>query len=325
MRIFPTSECMQKYEIFMDPVTGIPSAATTGNGTYLMIIPHNYNLMLYTQLFIKGDDVEDVVSERIRKYERTLDRTLPVFIGPKTKGSSNHDETKRMKQQIRKLIENGDEMSTLQARKAFAIYLEHVLKRLSYDGKHSHEECIIKFLQRIAVYMRQPFFIRNVAHNRIMSKERGAIVAKLLSDYLHLYNKDTESFQENFDRKGVIPPKLFDDFVTNANELDIENVLTLHTNITQTMPFLYNNYSPSAPAAPPIPSGAHGFLKSLPSMSPGSHVNHVWRTDLRKNEKPKVHTKKNEKVNKLSPIKKKVTLCSTNKLKDFDRSGWLYN
>lgn len=316
---------MQKYEMFLDSVTGIASTSS-GNGTYLMIIPHNYNQMLFNQLFIKNTDVEDIISERIQRYERTLDRTLPIFIGPKNSNSKSQDETKRMKQQIRKIIENGDELSTLQARRAFSLYLEFIHKRISVDGKHSHEEYIMKFLQRIAIYMRHPFFIRNVSHNRVMTKERGAIVAKLLSDYLHLYNKDTEAFVDNHDRKGIVPNKMFDDFLLHAQELDLENILALHTNITQTMPFLYNNFCPAAPAAPPIPNGSHGFLKSLPCMGPGSHVREIWRSDLGKQEKIKVHSKKNERLGKLSPIKKKVSLnSSTSKLKDFERSGWLFN
>lgn len=317
---------MQKYEMFLCSVTGIPAASSTaGNGTYLMIIPHNYNQMLFNQLFMKsGEDFHDGIDERIQKYERTLDRSLPIFIGPKNSNSKSQDDTKKLKQLIRKLIENGDELSTLQARRAFSLYLEFILKRISVDGKHTHEEYIMKFLQRIAVYMRHPFFIRNVTHNRIMMRERGAIVAKLLSDYIHLYNKDTEAFTDNHDRKGIIPHKLFDDFLSHAQELDIENILALHTNVTQTMPFLYNNFSPSAPAAPPIPSGSHGFLKSLPCMCPGSHVRDVWRSDLGKNEKTKVHNKKKEKIEKLSPIKKKVTLNSS-KVKDFERSSWLFN
>lgn len=332
VRVFPTADSMQKYGMFLDPVTGIPTAASTssGNGTYLMIIPHNYNQMLYSQLFSNGDDTGNTILDRIQKYERTLDRSLPIVIGPKSSSTKCQDETRKMKQQIRKLIENGDELSVLQARRAFGLYLEHILKRISVDGKHSHEEHVMKFLHRIAIYMRQPFFIRNVNHNRILTKERGAMVAKLLGDYLHLYNKDTDGYVDNFDRMGMIPIKLFDDFLSHAQELDIESVLTLHTNVTQQMPFLYNSCSPGIPAAPPIPVGAHGFLKSLPCMAPGSHIREVWRSDLGKNDKSqtKVHSKKTEKPGKLSPIKKKVTLYTNsgiNKLKDRDRSSWLYN
>jgi tubulin polyglutamylase TTLL5 len=253
-RIFPTIDSLQKYGMFLDPTTGIPTAASTsnGSGTYLMIIPHNYNQMLFSQLFATGDDNENNVEERIMKYERTLDRSLPIVIGPKS-SSKNQDETRKLKQQLRKLIENGDELSVLQARKAFSTFLELVLKRLSVDPKHSHEESVIKFLHRIAVYLRQPFFIRNVNHNKILTKERGAMVAKLLGDYLHLYNKETEAFSDSYDRLGMIPIKLFEDFLQHAQETDIESILTLHTNSTQQMPFLYGNNSSGVPTAPPIP------------------------------------------------------------------------
>ncbi|CAO1411784.1 unnamed protein product [Diamesa serratosioi] len=346
VRIFPTVDSMQKYGMFLDPITGIPTAASTssGSGTYLMIIPHNYNQMLFTQLFAAAsEEKENSILERIVKYERTLDRSFSIVIGSKSSSTKCQDETRKLKQQIRKHIENGDELSVLQARKTFGIYLEHVLRRLSVDGKHSHEEHIIKFLHRIAVYMRQPFFIRNVSHNRIMTKERGAMVAKLLGDYLHLYNKDTEGYVDNFDRIGMIPMKLFDEFISHAQELDLESVLTLHTNVTQQMPFLYNSFSPGIPAAPPIPVGAHGFLKSLPCMAPGSHIREVWRSDpsgLSRGEKSqtKVHSKVKvdkkvidggtvevpEKPCKLLPIKKKVPLSTNSKLKDRDRSGWLF-
>lgn len=329
VRIFPAVDSMQKYGMFMDPVTGIPTAASTtcGTSSYLMIIPHNYNQMLFTQLFGNGsDNLGDSILDRIQRYERTLDRSLPIVIGPKSSSSKHQDETKRIKMQIRKLIESGDELSTLQARRAFSLYLEHVLKRLSVDGKHSHEEYVMKFLHRIAIYMRQPFFIRNVTSNRILTKEKGAMAAKLLGDYLHLYNKDTEAFVDSFDRMGMVPTKLFDEFISHAQELDIESLLTLHTNITQTMPFLYNNYSPGIPAAPPIPVGPHGFLKALPCMAPGSHVREFWRSDGSKgeNKQTKVHNKKAEKPGKISPTKKKISY-STSKLKDRDRSSWLYN
>lgn len=285
LRIFPQVDSMQKYGSFLDTITGIPTAASSGSGTgtYLMIIPHNYNQMLYNQLFPNSiESVSNTIIDRIQKYERTLDRSLPIVIGPKNSVASKlNDDVKRIKLQIRKLIESGDELSVPQARKAFSCYLEHILKRLSVDPKHSHEEHIMKFLHRIAIYMRQPFFIRNVSHNKLMTKERGVMVAKLLGDYLHIYNKDTEVYVENcstIDRLGTIPSKLFDEFISHAQESDVESILTLHTNITQQMPFLYNNNSPHCPVAPPIPCGTHGFLKALPSMVRCTHNLHFrWK------------------------------------------------
>uniref|UniRef100_A0A182PRG6 Tubulin--tyrosine ligase-like protein 5 n=1 Tax=Anopheles epiroticus TaxID=199890 RepID=A0A182PRG6_9DIPT len=280
VRIFPTSDSMTRYGSLLDPITGIPTSAITSSssGTYLMIIPHNYNQMLHSQLFPPGSETENRIVHRIQKYERALESSLPITIGPKHAAPKCVDEAKRLRLQVRKLIENGHEMSILQARRAFGFYLEYILKRLSSEPKHSHEELIMKFLYRVGAHMKTPFFFRNFG-NKALGKDRGAMVAKQLGDYLHLYNKETESYVDVFDIVGMLPIKLFDDFLMQASEADLESVLTLHTNLTQQMPFLYSGCSTSVPPAPPIPVGAHGFLKALPSMAPGGANKELIRLD----------------------------------------------
>ncbi|XP_053680131.1 tubulin polyglutamylase TTLL5 [Anopheles nili] len=280
VRIFPTSDSMTRYGSLLDPITGIPTSAVTSSssGTYLMIIPHNYNQMLHSQLFPPGSETENRIVHRIQKYERALESSLPITIGPKHAAPKCLDEAKRLRLQVRKLIENGHEMSILQARRAFGYYLEYILKRLSSEPKHSHEELIMKFLYRVGAHMKTPFFFRNFG-NKALGKDRGAMVAKQLGDYLHLYNKETESYVDVFDIVGMLPIKLFDDFLVQASEADLESVLTLHTNLSQQMPFLYSGCSTSVPPAPPIPVGAHGFLKALPSMAPGGANKELIRLD----------------------------------------------
>lgn len=280
VRIFPTSDSMARYASILDPITGIPTSAITsaGNGTYLMVIPHNYNQMLHSQLFPAGSETENRIVHRIQKYERALESSLPITIGPKHTAPKCVDEAKRLRLQIRKLIENGHELSILQARRAFGLYLEYILKRLSSEPKHSHEELVMKFLYRVGAHMKTPFFFRNFG-NKALGKDRGAMVAKQLGDYLHLYNKETEAFVDTFDMVGMVPIKLFDEFLMQAGETDVESVLTLHTNLTQAMPFLYSGLSSSIPPAPPIPVGAHGFLKALPCMAPGGANKELIRLD----------------------------------------------
>ncbi|KAL9694062.1 hypothetical protein quinque_013347 [Culex quinquefasciatus] len=280
VRIFPTSDSMARYASILDPITGIPTSAITsaGSGTYLMVIPHNYNQMLHSQLFPAGSETENRIVHRIQKYERALESSLPITIGPKHTAPKCVDEAKRLRLQIRKLIENGHELSILQARRAFGLYLEYILKRLSSEPKHSHEELVMKFLYRVGAHMKTPFFFRNFG-NKALGKDRGAMVAKQLGDYLHLYNKETEAFVDTFDMVGMVPIKLFDEFLMQAGETDVESVLTLHTNLTQAMPFLYSGLSSSIPPAPPIPVGAHGFLKALPCMAPGGANKELIRLD----------------------------------------------
>lgn len=262
VRVFPTSDSYAKYGMFLDPVTGVPCASgTNGSGTYLMIIPHNYNLMIHQQMFPTASDNQmhntPSIIDRIDRYERALRSSAPISLGPKNSSNKCIDEARRLRLQLRKLIENGHELSILQARRAFGLYLEFILKRLSQEPKHHHEELILKFLYKAGLHMRQPFFIRNFSH-KVIGKDRGALVAKQLGDYLHIYNKDTEAYVDSFDRIGMVPIKIFDDFLSHANESDLENILTLHTNCTQQMPFLYSGCNANVPQAPPIPVGAHG-------------------------------------------------------------------
>lgn len=87
------------------------------------------------------------------------------------------------------------------------------------------------------------------------------------------------------------------EFLSQAQESDLEAVLTMHTNLNGTMPYLYNRFGVSIPATPPIPSGSYGFLKALPAMvqSPGGlrdyskcDTQHYNRTPERStNELPK--------------------------------------
>ncbi|KXJ80048.1 hypothetical protein RP20_CCG027008 [Aedes albopictus] len=340
VRIFPTSDSMTRYAAFMDPVTGIPTSAVTssGSGSYLMIIPHNYNQMLHSQLFPQGSDLENRIVHRIQKYERALESTLPITIGPKHTAPKCVDEAKRLRMQIRKLIENGHELSILQARRAFGLYLEYILKRLSSEPKHSHEELVMKFLYRVGAHMKTPFFFRNFG-NKALGKDRGAMVAKQLGDYLHLYNKETEAFVDTFDMVGMVPIKLFDDFLIQASEVDVESVLTLHTNLTQTMPFLYSGCSSSIPPAPPIPVGAHGFLKALPCMAPGGANKELIRLDPYYKSNSEARSSRtglttaagraelrNDRSMRLSPMKKKPpvgTMVKSSRERD-QRSNWLY-
>lgn len=270
VRIFPVGDSMQKYGHFLDPVTGIPisTVSVTGASTCSMILPHNYNQLLFGQLFPgKASKAckDGRLSDRMEQYERVLS-TNAVNLVSKSPVSKCVDEARRLRQQIRRLIESGNEMSQLQARRAFYQYLECVLRRLTQDPKSLHEKQILKFITRSSSSIKVPSFIKNPYSQKILSKDRSAMVAKLLGDYLEAYNRDTESYADDCDRFGIMPHKIFDDFLAQAQESDLESVLTLHTNYTQSVPFLYNRCSTGYQAPPPIPTGANGFLKTLPAM-----------------------------------------------------------
>lgn len=273
VRIFPTEDSMIRYGNFLDTTTGIPMSTPVlqGQTFHSMLVQHNYNQMLFHHLYgkhTKNSESKEANSfkERISQYERALENVTPILFEAKRIEPKCEEEAKRLRKQILKLIDNGSELTQLQARQTFGLYLESILRRLTKDPKDCHEKIILKFLNRVGGSVKAPMFFRNPQNIREVSKARSAMVAKLLGDFLEQYNRDTEAYVDSFDHIGMIPSELFVEFLSQAQEADLEAVLTLNTSLTGTMPFLYNRCGISVPPTPPIPSGVHGFLKALPSM-----------------------------------------------------------
>lgn len=277
VRIFPTVNSILKYGAFLDPATGIPTSTPppAGSQACSMIIPRNYNQMLHSQLFGQEHiSTETGITERISKYERTLEFDHPIANGGadgKFHGQKSADEARRLRKQISRLIENGSEMSQLQARKTFQTYLEFILRRLSVEPKLCHEKLILKFLQRSGISFKLPQFIKNPLNHKIASKDRSALILKMLSDYIENYLRDTETMQEQMaaaNRFGHVPQKMFMEFISSASEHDLELILTIHTNATQHLPFLHDRCTATnVPQPRPIPVGGDEFLKALPNMA----------------------------------------------------------
>lgn len=283
VRIFPSDNSMQKYGLYLDPLTGVPISTTSllGTSSCGMIIPHNYNQMLFAQLYSTKSRtcVIGKLSDRMKQYERTLDTDPIMNLASPTMDKKCGDEAHRLRKEIRNLIENGNEMSQLQARRAFLQYMECVLRRLIQEPKTQHEKLILKFITRSSVSIKTPNFIKNAYSQNIIGKDRSAMISKLLADYLEAYYKDTDVYVDTYQRFGMIPIQTFDNFLSHAQEADLESILTLHTNLTQKLPFLYNRVSPGQPSVPPIPTGSYGFLKALPSMAPNVFNKELARID----------------------------------------------
>ncbi|XP_075151379.1 tubulin tyrosine ligase-like 5 [Haematobia irritans] len=273
VRIFPTEDGMSRYGNFLDSATGIPMSTPVLQGQTFQtpLMQHNYNQLLYQQLYggtkqgcssREGNSFE----ERMGQYERVLETSAAISFDTKRVEPKCEEEGKRLRKQVLKMISNGSELTQLQARQSFSTYLEAILRRLVLEPKDSHEKIILKFLNRVGGAVKAPVYFRNPQNFGVVSKARSAMVAKLLGDFLEQYNRDTEAYVDSFDHIAMIPTSVFMDFLSHAQEADLEAVLGLHTSLTGTMPFLYNRCGLSVPSTPPIPSGLHGFLKALPAM-----------------------------------------------------------
>lgn len=236
--------------------------------------------MLHTQLYGgNGRRKEGNIGARMAQYERTLSNTHSEFVY-RSSPPKCMDEARRLRKHIRRLMEAGNELTTLQARRAFVQYLECILRRLSNEPKSLHEKLILKFITRADLNIKMPAFMKYPYGAKVEAKDRSAMVAKLLGDYVEAFNRDTEGLVDNYDYYGMIPMPAFDDFMAQAQEADLESVLALHVNRTQNLTFLFSRGSGgSAPPAPPIPTGANGFLKALPSMAPNIVTRDMVRID----------------------------------------------
>lgn len=267
VRIFPVEESFQRYSQFMDSSTGVPASIV--NSTTAPTQPtHNFNLVLHSQLFAAKPG-EGSVGERMVQYGRPLELGN-LDLAFRSSPPKCTDKAQQLRKQLRVAMEGGSELTLLQARKMFALYLEHILKRLSQEPRNQHEKTILKFITRSDLSIKIPCFMKSPNSVKIPAKDRSAIVAKLLGDYLEAFNRETDVCVDNYEYYGLIASQLIDEFVGQAQEADLASILALHVNLTQNLSFLYNRSTGSmnAPVPPPIAPGTNGFLKALPNMTP---------------------------------------------------------
>ncbi|KAF2881607.1 hypothetical protein ILUMI_24550 [Ignelater luminosus] len=258
VRIFPTIDSWAKYWQYLDPITGIP---TTGapTSTYNLVVPHNFNQMLFSQLYPdaplattmkpnektatgdrkrsvdrKRDLSVDSVTEkgvpqnRQDRYERMLSQGHRAALLPK-KIPQKESNAIELRTQMIDMMKNGKRLTQAEARKTFSQYLSCVLKRIAASPEQEgHVEIVLKFLQKASNYLRTPFAVKVPSH-KLLGKDRAAIVAKQLNDFLYLYNRETEMYGEILDRPSQLPNKIFIQFLEQARECDLEEVLMLQS------------------------------------------------------------------------------------------------
>lgn len=289
VRIFPTHESMQRYGMFLDQHTGIPVSIANGISMAPVLTNHNYNLMLHSQFYNGSSPIEENgIEGRMQQYERPLVTPNVDQIFKSVPAKSSH-QAQHLRKQLQRAMENGSELTLQQVRRMFSLYLEFVLKRLiqesknhhGNDHKNQHEKLILKFITRSDLTIKPPSFMKNPQSTKISSKDRTAIVAKLLADYLEAFDRDTELCVDNYSYYGLISSDLYDKFIAQSSEADLEFILTLHVNLTQNLSFLCNRSTPQSnvPTLVPIPTGANGFLKALPNMTPNISTRDLAQID----------------------------------------------
>lgn len=275
VRIFPAVDSWSRYSQYLDANTGIPLSGTASS-TYQYNNAHNYNLLLYSVFFPEEsatvfrntdksnprakftslerkrepslDNQPARLNSRQDRYERMLNRGYKQSLAPcKTAQDPVSDELRR---KIFEMLKNGKKITQCEARKTFSQYLVCVLKKIvTAPDQDEHVEIVLKFLQKASNYLRSPYVVK-APSLQLDTKDRAAIVAKQLNDFLYLYNRETELFVDKSDKPSQIPKALYHEFLEKARESDLEEVLIHQT----------------THKAPTYAAGFQGVLKCIPNV-----------------------------------------------------------
>ncbi|CAH1155614.1 unnamed protein product [Phaedon cochleariae] len=245
VRIFPASDSWDHYSQYLDPSSGIPISGipTTniGIGT-----SYNYNLILHKNLYPEIILGPKHISNCEKK---NVDRKIEPQMSRSSKERQNRYERKSIRgsnltvvptdvikefpnsglKSILDMLKNGKRITQCDARKIFSRYLVCVLKNIvERPDKSEYIEMVLKFLQRASHFLKSPLNIF-LPQDELNFKDKAAMVAKQLSDFLCLYNNETELFVDKQEIVAQIPSKLIDEFLKNARESELEEILVYQT------------------------------------------------------------------------------------------------
>ncbi|XP_074517685.1 tubulin polyglutamylase TTLL5 isoform X9 [Sebastes fasciatus] len=140
------------------------------------------------------------------------------------------------------ILQQGWDLSKVQARMAFSSYLQRVQQRLLAESRanttpawpdkdNDQMELVIRFLRRAASNLQQD--IKVVLPSRqLPPQDRRRILSHQLGEFIHCYNKETEHVvkkQESSIEEHCVNPSVFQEYITAASENDLEEVLTFYT------------------------------------------------------------------------------------------------
>ncbi|XP_075048148.1 tubulin polyglutamylase TTLL5 isoform X2 [Mixophyes fleayi] len=139
---------------------------------------------------------------------------------------------------IMKILQKGANLSKVQARLAFSIYLQRVQNRLQIERdterflpkEEEQMELVMRFLQRAASNLQKSVCLPLPSHSMPL-QERRRVLAKQLGDFIFLYNQETEqmSCEEMEESRIGVNPVDFQAFIVHGSECELEEVLTFYT------------------------------------------------------------------------------------------------
>ncbi|XP_019712934.1 tubulin polyglutamylase TTLL5 isoform X1 [Hippocampus comes] len=139
-------------------------------------------------------------------------------------------------------LQQGWDISKVQARMTFSCYLQRVQKRLLAESRvkgipawadkdNDQMELVVRFLRRAASNLQQDVNVVLPSH-QLPVQDRRRILSHQLGEFIQSYEKETADLvkkQQNSTEEKCVAASVFHDYITTASESDLEEVLTFYT------------------------------------------------------------------------------------------------
>ncbi|XP_072127950.1 tubulin polyglutamylase TTLL5 isoform X3 [Mobula birostris] len=186
--------------------------------------------------------INDEKQQRALRQEVVTDRLLSSGQAwTQTKEDQSKDKARA---NLLEILQQGGNLSKVQARLAFAAYLHRVQLRLlreccgqnkitlHTDQDEEQMELVIRFLKRAASNFQQTVPIA-LPSSQLPVSERRYILAQQLGLFIHCYSKETDQInkknQMELNLETYIQQEEFQAFVSKASEIELEKLLTIYT------------------------------------------------------------------------------------------------
>ncbi len=124
---------------------------------------------------------------------------------------------------------------------------------------------MLKFLQKAALSLREPYIFKPPSC-KLSGKDRAAIVAKDLNEFLAHYRRETEFFTVFREEQGMVPRHIFEEFIAFAHDSDLEDVLTLQTKLYRCAHIFLGK------CLPPVTGRKNSLLRTAYGISPDRNL-----------------------------------------------------
>ena len=113
--------------------------------------------------------------------------------------------------------------------------------------------------------LREPYVFK-APSCKLSGKDRAAIVAKDLNEFLAHYRRETEFFTVFREEQGMVPRHIFEEFIAFAHDSDLEDVLTLQTKLYRCAHIFLGK------CLPPVTGRKNSLLRTAYGISPDRNL-----------------------------------------------------